>query len=243
MSIGVYIPLFRISQETKSLWYDEKKKLLKAYNRFIKSATILRRNEGPDFFDSENYKILTTISMQIPQNDMDGDFELMDLEENDDDEEHSDTFSDTNPFVTPKAKMGRPSKKGKISPDTLDRRLQPVLATLAKICEDSKIEMFELLGILGRKFYLKGGPDYNFEQGQIFDQVSKGIDPSPKEIPIDLALYTMTSLEIGDKKYHHLSKTLSNYVKFPSKNRVRQRKHEICPEYENSFNQGLYIIT
>ena len=72
--------------------------------------------------------------------------------------------------------------------------------------------MYELLGTLGRKFYLKGGPDYNFEQGQIFDQVSKGIDPSPKEIPIDLALYTMTSLEIGDKKYHHLSKTLSKYV-------------------------------
>ena len=102
--------------------------------------------------------------------------------------------------------------------------------------------MYELLGTLGRKFYLKGGPDYNFEQGQIFDQVSKGIDPSPKEIPIDLALYTMTSLEIGDSKYHHLSKTLSKYVKFPSKNRVRKRKHKICPLYENSFNQGLYTL-
>ena len=113
--------------------------MVKAYDRFIQSATKFRRNDGPDFFDSENYKILTTIPMQIPQNDTDDDFELMDLEENDDDEEHSDTFSDTNPFVTPTAKMDRPSKKGKISPDTLDRRLKPVLANPAKICEDSRI--------------------------------------------------------------------------------------------------------
>ena len=183
---------------------------------------------------------MITIPSTAPKNDIDDTFELMDIDEEDDEDEVIDTEDDKNTFVTPKAKMGRPSKKGKVSPDTLDRRLKPILASLVKVCRDSGLEMFEVLGNLGRKFYLTGGPNYDYEQGQIFDQVSKGIDPSPKEVPLDLALFTMTSLEIGDKKYHHLCKVLSKYVKLPSKNWVRQRKHEICPVFENSFNQGLY---
>ena len=127
---------------------------------------------------------MTAIPSTAPQNDIDDTFELMDIDEADDEDEVIDTKDDKNAFVvTPKAKIGRPSKKGKVTPYTLDRCLKLILATLSKICGDSGLDMYEVLETLGWKFNLTGGPNYDYEQGQIFDQVSKGIDPSPKEVP------------------------------------------------------------
>ena len=135
-------------------------------------------------------------------------------------------------------KPGRPSKIGKISPKTLRRRIKPVLSQLKSICNDSGIEMSELLGTIGRKFYLENGENYDSDKGNIFSKLSDNVDPYVEEIPLDLALYLKSSLEIGDRKYHHLRKVLSPYLRLPSKNKVRIRKHQICPAFENSFNQG-----
>ena len=65
-----------------------------------------------------------------------------------------------------------------IHPRTIDRRLKPVLGKLEKICQDLGMEMFELLGILGRKHYLnnKTGKTKNYKMGQFFNQVATGVN-------------------------------------------------------------------
>ena len=85
-------------------------------------------------------------------------------------------------------KPGCPSKVGKISPKTLKRRIKPVLAQLKSICKDSKVEMSELLGIIGRKFYLENSENYDLNKGTIFSKLSNNVDPYVQDIPIDLAL-------------------------------------------------------
>ena len=106
--------------------------------------------------------------------------------------------------MTPKTKQGRPSKIGRISPKTLKRRIRPILAQLKSICNDSGVEMSELQGIVGRTFYLENGENYDLEKGNIFSKISDNVDPYVQEVPLDLALYLKSSLEVGDPKYHHL---------------------------------------
>ena len=59
-------------------------------------------------------------------------------------------------FTTPKSKIGRPAKKGKISPKTLDRRIKEtgILSKLISLSQESGLEVLQTLGYLGRKFYL-----------------------------------------------------------------------------------------
>ena len=129
---------------------------------------------------------------------------------------------------------------------TLDRRLKPVLGKLEKICEEVDTEFFEALGILGRKHYLnnKTGKTKNYKMGQFFNQVATGVKDEVKPvIPVDLCLFVMTSLEIGDRKYHHLCRLMSFWIKMTTKNNVRKRKHAICPKkYDETFNQGKLVI-
>ena len=124
--------------------------------------------------------------------------------------------------------------------------MKPVLGKLEKICEDFGLEMFEVLGILGRKHYLnnKTGKTKNYKMGQFFNQVATGVKDEVKPvIPVDLCLFVMTSLEIGDRKYHHLCRLLSTWIKMTTKNNVRKRKHAICPKkYDETFNQGKWVI-
>ena len=150
-----------------------------------------------------------------------------------------------NPFKTPKKPFGCPTKKGKVSPKTLGRRLIKALSSLIKLCDESDIEMFNCLGLLGQKFYMRKGPNYDNARGQLFHHIAHNILTTTSTelvgVPLDVCLYVMSSMEIGDTKYDNLRKTLSPFVKLATKNRVRSRKHEICPKYENTRNQGSFF--
>ena len=86
---------------------------------------------------------------------------------------------------------------------TLDRRLKPLLRKLEKMCEECGLEMYQLLGILGRKYYFnnKSGKIRDQKRGRFFDEVFKGITYINKPVPLDICLFIMVSLEIGDRKY------------------------------------------
>ena len=139
--------------------------------------------------------------------------------------------------------MGRPQKHGKVSPKTLDRRVKEsgIMSSLISFCQESGLEMFETLGYLGRKFYMnKDYGNYDMKKGKMFNQIFNDTCLVENELPRDLALYLMVSMEIGEKKYTHLARTLSKYVTFPDKALVRERKREICPDLEDTFNQGKW---
>ena len=107
------------------------------------------------------------------------------------------------------------------------------------------MEMFNCLGLLGQKFYLRKGPNYDNARGQLFHHIAHNILTSTSTdlvgVPLDVCLYVMSSTEIGDTKYDNLRKTLAPFVNLATKNRVRKRKHEICPKYENTRNQGSFL--
>ena len=151
----------------------------------------------------------------------------------------------SNPFKTPKKSIGCPTKKGKVSPKTLGRRLIKALSNLIKLCDESDIEMFNCLGLLGQKFYMRKGPNYDNARGQLFHHIAHNILTTTSTdlvgVPLDVCLYVMSSTEIGDTKYDNLRKTLAPFVNLATKNRVRTRKHEICPKYENTRNQGSFL--
>ena len=90
MSIYLYISTyFSLFQDEYQLWINEKLKLCAAYNRFVKSATKLKKTDGPDFFNPSNYKVLTYFQNKSSQTN--DDIEDMDIDdevdENDDDYE------------------------------------------------------------------------------------------------------------------------------------------------------------
>ena len=65
----------------------EKKKLICAYDRFVKSVVNLKKTDGNDFFDQSKYKVLTFLPSETFQDDTE-DMEIDNLEdENDDDYE------------------------------------------------------------------------------------------------------------------------------------------------------------
>ena len=234
---------------------------MSAYQRFVQNVRFARKEDGPDFFEFSNYTHLTRIEQLVAHVEPDDDY-VMEVDDNDEDWEDfddsangslnnsaNDSLNDSandstnglGGFTTPKSKGGRPTKLGKVSPKTLQRRLLPILLKLKKLCAELGLEMYQILGLIGRRFYNTAGKNNNYGLGQMFDQVFAGIDTSRPEVPIDLALFTMVFLQMGDRKYHHLAKTLAKYVRLPPKNRVRKRKHQIVPKYENTRNQGTIL--
>ena len=133
--------------------------------------------------------------------------------------------------------MGRrPSVK--VKKKQFNRRNGHVLSMLQQTAKNNGLSMLETLATFGRKHYLKPGENYNYALGQLCSKIANGVDPYPKEVPLDVALTLQQYLEIGDTKYTNLVKIILPYIKLPEKNRVRKRKKVLLPKLEDTVNQG-----
>ena len=82
-------------------------------------------------------------------------------------------------------------------------RLRPIISQLENICSAEKITMNLLLGLVGRSYYLNNHTDhYNYEMGNIFQQIYDGKDPYEfKSLSVDQGIYLLEKLEIGKTRY------------------------------------------
>ena len=112
---------------------------------------------------------------------------------------------------------------------------------VVEFCQESKFKVNIALGIMGRKFFGTTGDNYNYKMSKMFDQIAQGIDPFQElnnEVPVDKGLALQQQTEIGDLKYANICRLLADNCKMPQKNKIRKRKHQLVPKYENVFNQG-----
>ena len=131
-----------------------------------------------------------------------------------------------------------------MSPNTINRRIKPILDKVVAFCQESKFKVNVVLGIMGRKFYGTTGENYNYKMSTMFDQVAQGIDPFQElnnEVSVDKGLAMQQQTEVGDIKYSNICRLLKDNCKMPTKNKIRKRKHKIVPKYEDTFNQGNII--
>ena len=145
---------------------------------------------------------------------------------------------------TNEKKRGRPkSSLSKLKGQRLRQRLQNIRNDLIETCKDGDIEMDELLGMIGFKYYMNNNDmeKYDFKKGQTFKKIKLGQDPYDKKSlkPIE-CLYLLDYLAIGKSKYGKLKQFLEQYIHLPNYNEVSEVKKTIIPKICNSINDGKW---
>ena len=83
--------IFLDFQADRQLWFKEKKRLISAYDQFVRNFTKLRKTDGSDLFNPSKYHVLTYFQDQTENG-----IENMEVDDNDDDYEDilNDAFLD-----------------------------------------------------------------------------------------------------------------------------------------------------
>ena len=77
--------------------------------------------------------------------------------------------------------FGRPKKHlASLKASTLRARLAPVNDYLQSFCDNEKIDMWFLLGLIGKKYYQTPGSNYDYKKAKTFENIYDGIDPFEK---------------------------------------------------------------
>ena len=81
--------IFLDFQAERQLWFNEKKRLISAYDQFVRNFTKLRKTDGSDLFNPSKYNVLTYFQNQTKNG-----IENMDTDELDDDDDYEDILND-----------------------------------------------------------------------------------------------------------------------------------------------------
>ena len=187
------------------------------------------------FYDSSKCSLLTKV--------IDDDFLDQDFDESESD---SMDVDDSDHEQTPK-KPGRPVGPTKTWEElTNDRKLkrsQKAYNAFLDFCKEEKIEVDKGLFYMGRRHYLSAGTeDYNYEKGQVFDQIYKGKEFAYRHtLTAKQGKYLTTSLELGREKWQTLRKFLDPFLGLPSPDKLRIFQNQIVPKFEPTINEGLWL--
>ena len=155
--------------ETRKKWQREKQKILQVFCKILdeRSTCIKKKNYNYNgmldsvFFDSESYKLLTTVT---PPSSNDPDFVM-----------ENETLLDIDIEDELKRKtIGRPYSEKPLmefSDPTIREKTEEIYQKVIKFCIEYGIPFDKLLAKLALRFYFTAGENFNKQKGQMFNEV------------------------------------------------------------------------
>ena len=156
--------------ETRKKWHKEKQKLLQKFDRILneRSNCYKKKNynynglDDAPFFDSENYKLLTTVT---DTSSIDPDYVM-----------ENDTLDiETETKDEPTRKIGKPPDTEKplleFSDGWIREQLRPTYHALLKKSSELKIPFDKCVAKMAMMHYFTAGENFNKQKGQMFSKV------------------------------------------------------------------------
>lgn len=148
-----------VENELFKKWKCEKDKVISAFSRVLEERKKFERHKDRhriqgNFFDSEEYKILTQ-----PIIDTDPDFVIQ-------------SVSDVESDAVPKRKVGRPKMSlTDLGSTQLRKRTNEIYDVLLKECSDQNVSFDKLISKLALRYYFTPGENYDKKKGDMFNKV------------------------------------------------------------------------
>ena len=112
-------------------------------------------------------------------------------------------------------------------------KLKDLKSDLKDFCTEEKVDMFTLLGIIGKDIFLERSDLYDFKIGTFFKEIAEGKDVLEKRfLTPEQGLFIQEYLQLGKMKYSNLKQFLDQFVHLPGITQVRKLRKSLLPKVE-----------